>query len=117
MEAIETCFRKFATFSGRAGRTEFWTFLVFALVLVWAPFLVDRTAALSSVIALALLLPYLAVGVRRLHDTGHSGLWLLVTFIPFGSLFLLYLWAKAGDEADNRYGPPTSAQPKARVAA
>ncbi len=84
-KSISTCFRKYAYFKGRARRSEFWWFFLFCAVLalilslIYIPFFM-----------LALLVPYLAVSARRLHDTGSSALWLLM--IPLGILgFLLTL--------------------------
>ena len=57
--------------------------------------------------ALVVVIPSLAVGIRRLHDTGRSGWWLLIGFIPLiGSIILLVLFATAGEPGSNRYGPP-----------
>jgi uncharacterized membrane protein YhaH (DUF805 family) len=126
-EAIKTCFQKYADFRGRASRPEFWWFvllyyiLIFALAwpyvfgwphfdessedTVWAPF-----GLLTGLAFLALLLPYLAVGVRRLHDTGKSGAWWFIGLVPFGWVVLLVFFASDGDQGWNRYGPPSGVQ-------
>jgi uncharacterized membrane protein YhaH (DUF805 family) len=84
-EAVATCFRRYATFSGRARRPEYWWFLLFVSLgnlvfgLVDAALLPDAPAATVDVFALATLLPSLAVLWRRLHDAGRTGLWALST--------------------------------------
>jgi uncharacterized membrane protein YhaH (DUF805 family) len=73
-EAIRVCFSKYANFRGRARRSEYWYFVLFcAIIRVVGIFL----GPLSAIVALALLLPQFAAVVRRLHDTGRSGWWLL----------------------------------------
>jgi uncharacterized membrane protein YhaH (DUF805 family) len=67
-ESIQTCFRKYATFEGRASRSEFWWWALFVAVASMIPML-------GMIISLATLIPYLAVTARRLHDSGRSGWW------------------------------------------
>ena len=116
VECIKICFRKYADFSGRAGRPEFWWFFLFQVIVLtatsWIP-------VLSSIVTLLLLLPSLAVGARRLHDIGRTGWWLLLALIPFvGWIPLLIMAALPGTGGPNRYGsaphsanalPPTGA--------
>ncbi|MDP1953814.1 MAG: DUF805 domain-containing protein [Polaromonas sp.] len=93
-QAISTCFSKYATFSGRASRPEFWWFFLFQiLVSIAASMLGDIVAGLVS---LALLLPALAVGARRLHDIGKSGWWQLIMLTVIGFLLLIYWWVQPG---------------------
>ena len=99
-QAISTCFAKYATFSGRASRAEFWWFFLFQiLVSIVASMLGDVVAGLVS---LALLLPALAVGARRLHDIGKSGWWQLIMLTVIGLLLLIYWWVQpaSGDTSD-----------------
>ena len=99
-QAISTCFAKYATFSGRASRPEFWWFFLFQiLVSIAASMLGDVVAGLVS---LALLLPALAVGARRLHDIGKSGWWQLIMLTVIGLLLLIYWWVQpaSGDTSD-----------------
>ena len=99
-QAISTCFAKYATFSGRASRAEFWWFFLFQiLVSIAASMLGDVVAGLVS---LALLLPALAVGARRLHDIGKSGWWQLIMLTVIGLLLLIYWWVQpaSGDASD-----------------
>ena len=101
-EAIKTCLSKFADFGGRATRAEFWWFMLFYFIVsvvtgFAGPFV-------SALVALALLLPTLGVQVRRLHDIGRSGWWILVGLVPLiGWLVLLY-WAVQPSEGANQYG-------------
>ena len=99
-QAISTCFSKYATFSGRASRPEFWWFFLFQiLVSIAASMLGDVVAGLVS---LAVLLPALAVGARRLHDIGKSGWWQLIMLTVIGLLLLIYWWVQpaSGDPSD-----------------
>ena len=91
-QAISTCLSKYATFSGRASRPEFWWFSLFQpLVLAVAAMLSETLYAVG---ALGLLLPMLAVGTRRLHDIGRSGWWQLLILTGVGYLVLLYWWVQ-----------------------
>ena len=99
-QAISTCFSNYATFSGRASRPEFWWFFLFQiLVSIAASMLGDVVAGLVS---LAVLLPALAVGARRLHDIGKSGWWQLIMLTGIGLLLLIYWWVQpgSGDPSD-----------------
>ena len=99
-QAISTCFSKYATFSGRASRPEFWWFFLFQiLVSIAASMLGDVVAGLVS---LAVLLPALAVGARRLHDIGRSGWWQLIMLTVIGLLLLIFWWVQpaSGDPSD-----------------
>ena len=99
-QAISTCIAKYATFSGRASRPEFWWFFLFQiLVSIAASLLGDVVAGLVS---LALLLPALAVGARRLHDIGKSGWWQLIMLTVIGLLLLIYWWVQpaSGNTSD-----------------
>ena len=110
-DAVKICLNKYADFTGRARRSEYWwwTLAVGIAVIV----LEILTAALKSVgaillvvVALGLFVPGLAVAVRRLHDTGKSGLWLLLALIPFGGIVLIVFMATEGTRVPNQYGPP-----------
>jgi uncharacterized membrane protein YhaH (DUF805 family) len=110
-QAIATCFRKYAVFSGRASRSEYWFFILFELLLYIGLIIVDLLAfrgsmnVFSTLASLILLLPGLAVLVRRLHDTDRSAWWILIPFVPLiGSIWLLVLLCERGTEGANRYG-------------
>lgn len=100
-ESISICFKKYATFEGRASRSEYWWFVLFT-------FLGSATAgiigqALSGLFSLAVLLPSLAVGARRLHDTDRSGWFLLLWFIPFIGWIVLVIFAVQDSKEPNRF--------------
>lgn len=118
-QALLSCIRQYAKFSGRASRSEFWWFnLLVALAVVGSMLLVayvamsvpddplvDVLAWLPLAVDLAFLLPLVAVSSRRLHDLGRSGWWQLLLLTGIGILVLLVWFAQESEEADNRYGP------------
>ena len=96
VSAVKSCFAQYAGFSGRAPRSEFWWFALFQLgVLVIATMI---SQVLYGIAALALLLPALAVGARRLHDIGRSGWWQLLSLTGIGTLVLIYWWVQPSGE-------------------
>lgn len=108
--------KKYATFSGRSQRSEYWYFFLFYLLIVIALGLLDVALGtfdeeeglglLSGIFVLAMLIPSLAVGVRRLHDIGRSGWWLLIALVPIiGTIVLVVFAVRDSDPGDNRYGP------------
>ncbi len=104
-EAVKLCFGKYAQFDGRAARPEYWWFVLF-LVVVGAATKVLGDAP-YGVFALATLLPSIAVGVRRLHDTGRSGYYLLLCLIPIvGWIIVLIFVIERGAPEPNEYGAP-----------
>ena len=113
-EAVATCFRRYAQFDGRSGRPEYWWFFLFNLLMQGATGLVDAAlfgrdslGLINGLYSLAVLLPGLAVGVRRLHDIDRSGWWLLVSFVPVIGIVMLIIWfCRPGDAGPNRFGAP-----------
>ena len=112
-EAVKTCLvEKYATFSGRAPRSEYWYLTLFGYLLSLLIFFIGYTfnspelmMGISLVVCLIFFVPGLAVSIRRLHDTGRSGWWLLLAFIPYiGSIALLIIFCIGSDD-DNKYGP------------
>ncbi|MFG2640246.1 DUF805 domain-containing protein [Streptomyces sp. NPDC048370] len=102
--------KKYAVFNGRARRQEYWMFVLFniiALIIVAAvDFAIGTYPLLYAVYALAVFLPGLGVTVRRLHDTGRSGWWILINLIPLvGGIILIVFLATEGNQTDNEYGP------------
>jgi len=104
--AVKTCLNKYADFNGRAARPEFWWFFLFQLVVYIVASLIHGLVYWVAVAAL--LLPGLAVGVRRLHDIGKSGWWVLLALVPIIGLVLLYFAAQPGQPGSNDYGPQPS---------
>jgi len=112
-EAITSAFRNYVTFSGRASRSEFWYWILFALIvglvtgtLDAAIFPESETPPLNSAAALILFLPGLSVGVRRLHDIDRTGWWYLICFTIIGIFLLIYWACQPGTPGANRFGPP-----------
>ena len=101
-ESIQTCFRKCADFKGRASRSEYWWFALFVVLVSIAAGLLGDAA--NALVTLALLLPYIAVSARRLHDVGRSGWWQLVWYIPLIGLLVMIIWCVQDSEGPNAYG-------------
>jgi uncharacterized membrane protein YhaH (DUF805 family) len=103
--------QKFAQFDGRSRRREYWMFaLVYTaliVVLTMGAGAVGSQAATGAalVFTVAMTVPQLSLGVRRLHDTGRSGLWMLVGLVPLGGLVLLYFLVQDSEPGDNEFGP------------
>ena len=110
-DAISKCLANYATFSGRARRSEFWFFWLFNILVQIVANVVDSAilggaGVLSAIASLALLLPGLAVSARRLHDGGRSGWWLLIGLVPLVGVILLIIWyVGRGEDGPNRFGP------------
>lgn len=108
-EAVKTCYAKYATFSGRASRSEYWWFYLFFILVIFAlASLISISEIFGMIYGLFILfsfIPTIAVGVRRLHDTDKSGWWILIGLVPFVGLLLIYFLAIAGTLDDNRFGP------------
>jgi uncharacterized membrane protein YhaH (DUF805 family) len=105
-KAIATCFAKYVDFKGRASRPEFWWFYLFTILLGWGSILVDSSQVLSMFVNLAVFLPVIAAGSRRLHDTNRSGWWQLIMLTVIGIIPLVIWWASKGSDQDNQYGSP-----------
>ena len=104
IESVKTCFKKYATFSGRATRSEFWFFYlaywIVTLVLVFISF------SLMGIWNLVTIIPFYAVSARRLHDIDKSGWFQLFYLIPLVGVIILIVWfATKSDPKKNRYGP------------
>lgn len=110
---------RYAQFSGRAGRREYWLFhlahFTAYFIILTAPVLMKDVDHLSyGILALFFYIlltlpPLLSLNVRRLHDIGWSGWWSLMYFVPLGPLILMIFAIKPGDDGDNAYGPPSEA--------
>ena len=108
--------KKFAVFQGRARRKEYWYFVLFNVIIGFVLAFIDgligtydmvtRIGFLSVLYSLAVLVPGVAVSVRRLHDTGRSGWWILINFIPIiGVIVFLILTVRDSQPQENQYGP------------
>ncbi|MBY4593996.1 DUF805 domain-containing protein [Ottowia caeni] len=108
--------KKYATFSGRAQRAEYWYFVLFYILILFGLTLIDSITGsysaesgmglLGGIFTLLLLIPSIAVGARRLHDTGRSGWWLLIALIPLvGAIVLLVFTVQDSTPGENQYGP------------
>lgn len=120
--------KKYATFNGRARRTEYWMFYLFNFVIAFILGIIDgvlnavlnsnsssagQLGLLGGLYSLAVLIPGIAVGVRRLHDTGRSGWWMFISLIPIiGGIWLLIYLIQDGTPGPNQYGP----DPKTEIA-
>ena len=107
--AVKACLTKYATFGGRASRPEFWWFALFTVVvgLVTSMF----SSMLNALASLALLVPSIAVGTRRLHDIGKSGWLQLLWLIPVIGWILLIYWSDQPSATANAYGSGPDAPP------
>jgi uncharacterized membrane protein YhaH (DUF805 family) len=113
MNTYLSVLKQYADFKGRARRREFWTFTlvnvaigVLLNMLAMVPGLEIISMIVYAVFALALLIPSLAVSFRRMHDTGRSAWWLLISLVPFvGAIVLLVFYLLDSQPGDNKYGP------------
>lgn len=119
IEYYKAVLNKYADFTGRARRSEYWFFVLGNLIIyiglaVIGGLLGGITGseegaivpiALIGIFVLAILIPSIAVGVRRLHDTGKSGWWYLISLVPFGSIVLLVFFCMDSEPGANQWGP------------
>jgi len=112
-EAIASCLSKYADFRGRASRAEYWWFVLYLVLasvllnqLTMAFFGVQAAMVVSSLFSLAMLLPSISVGARRLHDMNFSGWWQLLSFSGVGALILVIWFMFPGTRDANRFGNP-----------
>jgi uncharacterized membrane protein YhaH (DUF805 family) len=108
--------KKYAVFSGRARRKEYWMFVLFNIIFFVVAIVLDNVLGTASedlgygvicgLYSLAVILPGLAAVVRRLHDVGKSGWWIFISLVPLvGSIWLLVLLATDSQPGENQYGP------------
>jgi uncharacterized membrane protein YhaH (DUF805 family) len=107
-DAVRDGFSKYVTFSGRSSRSAYWWWALFGLLAVVAAYIVDAILGtfplFYAILALGLLLPNLAVTIRRLHDTGRSGWWILIALIPFVGGIVLLVFTLLASEGPNQWG-------------
>lgn len=127
--AVASVLRNYVNFSGRASRSEYWYWTLAYMLLMMPLAVIDqhlnrgtemgKMSLVVGLLSLALFLPNLAVTIRRLHDTDHSGWWILLSFTGVGVLVLLYWYCCAGTDGANRFGggDQVTAKPRRRAAA
>ncbi len=120
-QAVSSFFSNYANFQGRTRRSGYWWVVLFLVVIsavlwfvdlqlfagLWPQDLLDQgSGPISIVFGLAIIVPVIALGVRRLHDTNRSGWWVLLGFIPLiGSIVLFVFYVLDSTPGDNQYGP------------
>jgi uncharacterized membrane protein YhaH (DUF805 family) len=114
-DAIKSALSQYANFSGRARRSEYWWFALFMTVVFIVASAIDAalgTSVFTIVTLLGLIVPAIAVTVRRLHDTDKRGWWYLLTLIPLGGIVLLVFTCLDGTPGPNRFGKSPKQQPQ-----
>ena len=113
--SIKTCFKKYAVFSGRASRSEFWWFELFLFIGAIVTVIIDTMmlgytfedkGPINIIFAVVTFLPTIAVGARRLHDINRSGWWQLIALTVIGIILLIIWWATVGENKKNNHGNP-----------
>jgi uncharacterized membrane protein YhaH (DUF805 family) len=115
-DAVKICLSKYVDFKGRARRSEYWWFFLFNVIVSIVAGIIDGvigSTVIGFLAALALLLPNIAVGIRRLHDTSRVGWWILIGIIPIVGWIILIVFYAQDSHPDNQYGP----SPKGNTAA
>jgi len=118
-EALPLYFKNYVNFQGRSSRGAYW-WATLALILVsiglaivdsivFSSFTIEGTGPLGALFSLATIIPGIAIGVRRLHDVGRSGWWLLIYFTIIGILLILFWSVQPGQRQDNPFGPDKEA--------
>ena len=106
LESIQTCYKKFFDFSGRASKSEYWWFQLFNIIIYVLSLIFQRDLALLfSILIIINLIPIYAAGVRRIHDSNKSGWFVLLSLIPIIGLYVLVLLIQDGTKGKNRFGP------------
>ena len=113
--SIKTCFNKFAVFSGRASRSEFWFFVLFGFLGGIIAIIIDvmilgypyeENGPINLIFSVAIIIPSIAVAARRLHDINKSGWWQLLWITIIGGILLIIWHATEGENKKNKFGPP-----------
>ncbi len=106
VQSIQTCYKKFFDFSGRASKSEYWWFQLYTIIIYGMQFVFQGDLVLVfSILVIANIIPLYAAGVRRLHDTDKSGWFVLISVIPIIGLFIIFLLMGDGSKGKNRFGP------------
>jgi len=111
IDAVKTCLiEKYCCFTGRARRSEYWYFALFQAIVTYAIMFIcmaisENLMVLGQLVSLAFILPSLGASVRRMHDIGKSGWWILIPLVPIvGWFYYLYLCCKDSEYGTNEYG-------------
>ena len=113
--SIKTCFNKFAVFSGRASRSEFWFFVLFGFLGGIIAIIIDvmilgypyeENGPINLIFSVAIIIPSIAVAARRLHDINKTGWWQLLWITIIGGILLIIWHATEGENKKNKFGPP-----------
>ena len=113
--SIKTCFNKFAVFSGRASRSEFWFFVLFGFLGGIIAIIIDvmilgypyeENGPINLIFSVAIIIPSIAVAARRLHDINKSGWWQLLWITIIGGILLIIWHATEGENKKNKFGSP-----------
>ena len=113
--SIKICFSKYANFSGRASRSEFWWFALFCFIggivtgvidVMILGYSSEAYGPINIIFTVITLLPSIAVGARRLHDKNRSGWWQLIILTGIGLILLIIWWATVGESKKNVHGSP-----------
>jgi len=135
VESIESAFKKYIVWEGRASRSEFWWFYLFYMVGSLVTSLVDLiygVPILNTLFMLATIIPFLSLFIRRLHDTGHSGWWYWISLMPIviysyegknnklllpilGFMYAVKLLFTVSEEGENQYGSSPLSKPQELV--
>ncbi|MGD0719839.1 MAG: DUF805 domain-containing protein [Roseiarcus sp.] len=108
VDAVRSGLSKYATFEGRALRSEYWYFVLALILATVVAEILDAIIigrpVLAAIVALGTIVPSIAVACRRLHDTDRSGWWQLITFVPLIGTIVLIVWLASQGTGDNRFG-------------
>jgi uncharacterized membrane protein YhaH (DUF805 family) len=102
-ESVKTCFNQFSSFQGRASRSEYWWFALFSLIV---NFVSNCTlpSNIGLIVSVIILVPHISVAIRRLHDIGKKGYWILLGLIPIAGLVLIYWFIQKSEPVANEFG-------------
>lgn len=119
VEAIKDGFGKYVTFSGRSSRAAYWYWVLFAVIVAVVAYIVDLAIGapiLTGLTSLALLLPGLAVSIRRMHDVGKSGWWILISLVPLIGFIVYLVFVLQPSQGPNQYGERPDTAPGSSTA-